>query len=129
MLNEKIYGFKHSKHREAILDVLSKSDNPLTAQELHEKIGVSIPTVYRILEQLCEKGIVAKRAILDSKTSSYEISGHRHNAVCLGCKKIKPLNHKVNGFIFTDFINFRATYLQGERGRPLRYNGCAHHDR
>lgn len=92
MLNEKIYGFKHSKHREAILDVLSKSDNPLTAQELHEKIGVSIPTVYRILEQLCEKGIVAKRAILDSKTSSYEISGHRHYAVCLGCKKIKPLS-------------------------------------
>lgn len=91
MDKEKLSGLRITKNRTAVIEALENAEMPMTAQEIHEKIRVSIPTVYRILETLCEKGIAARSAILDSKTASYEIVRHRHYAVCLGCKKIKPL--------------------------------------
>lgn len=53
--------------------------------------GMSLSTVYRIVEKLYEKGIVNKNTIQDSDKFYYEMSAdkHRHYAICLGCGGMK----------------------------------------
>ena len=68
------------------------ADAPLTVENIYDKVdGMSLSTVYRIAEKLCEKGIVSKHTIQDSDKFYYElINGeHRHYAICLGCKEMR----------------------------------------
>ena len=49
------------------MQVLSDADAPLTVENIYDKVdGMSLSTVYRIAEKLCEKGIVSKHTIQDS---------------------------------------------------------------
>ena len=72
-------GLKCTKQRISVMQVLSDADAPLTVENIYDKVdGMSLSTVYRIAEKLCEKGIVSKHTIQ-----------HRHYAICLGCKEMR----------------------------------------
>ncbi len=88
-------GLKCTKQRIGLIEILSCASEPLTAEEIFEKAdGISLSTVYRICEKLCEKGIVNKNTIQDSDKFYYEIAdpAHKHHAICLGCKSMKYID-------------------------------------
>lgn len=85
-------GLKCTKQRITVLEVLSSSSAPLTVEKIFEQVeGMSLSTVYRIIEKLCEKGVVNKNTIQDSDKFYYELTNekHRHYAICLGCNSMK----------------------------------------
>lgn len=102
-------GLKCTKQRIMIMERLSKSPVPLTAEEIHERVDMSLSTVYRTVETLCEKGIVNKHTIRDSDKFYYEMitDKHRHYAICLGCRRMKYVDvcpvhtARVDGFTVT----------------------------
>ena len=88
-------GLKNTKCRAAILDILEQNDQPVAAESLfHELSGknitVNLSTIYRTLETLTSKNLIAKLNILGEDKAFYEYNrmGHRHYLICLGCKKI-----------------------------------------
>lgn len=89
-------GLKCTKQRIAVMQVLSAADEPLTAEDIHERVcDMSLSTVYRTAETLFEKGIVNKHTIKDSDKFYYDLvtEKHRHYAVCLGCKRMKYIEY------------------------------------
>lgn len=88
-------GLKCTKQRISVMKALSDACAPLTAENIFEKSeDISLSTVYRIVEKLCENGIVSKKTIQDSDKFYYELTGghHRHYAICLGCGEMKSVN-------------------------------------
>lgn len=91
-------GYKNTKSRKAIVEILEGTNAPITADELYfnirEKgISTNLSTVYRTLELMESKGLVIKTIITDGK-ARYELlkAEHRHHLICLNCNKIVPLD-------------------------------------
>lgn len=85
---------KVTKGRKAILDAVSKSKRPVSAEEILEKLSnskkpPSIATIYRTLGTLSEKGILLKNTNQDG-TSYYQINScsHKHYLSCVNCREI-----------------------------------------
>ena len=88
-------GVKSTKHRNAILGILERSEIPLTAEEIflslkdkHASIWLS--TVYRTLELLTIKNLVVKTTIMGDDKALYELNHneHKHHVICIGCHKM-----------------------------------------
>ncbi len=99
-ITDKILGNKNlkiTKARKLILETL-KGSLPKTASEIftlvRDKDGeLSLSTVYRTCETLSQKGILLKSNLIDDGVARYEYleTEHIHHAICLGCKKIFPI--------------------------------------
>ena len=87
-------GLKTTKQRRAVLSVLMEEQKPVTAEYIQEKSGIGVATTYRILDKMCEKGIVVKSQMLDSKNFTFELNRHEHKhyAVCMDCKGVTPID-------------------------------------
>lgn len=88
-------GLKCTKQRIRVMEILSEAKSPLTVEDIYEKTGeMSLSTVYRTLEKLCEKGVIKKNTIQDSDKFYYALTSgkHRHYAICLGCKTMKYID-------------------------------------
>lgn len=92
-------GLKATKHRTEIMDVLQKSDKPLSADQVFfelkkREIRVNLSTVYRVLEALADKNLAVKLNIPGDSRTLYEFKriGHKHYLICLGCNKMIPIN-------------------------------------
>ena len=89
--------YRMTKQRTIILDILRKMDTHPTADEIYVKVRAKIPrislgTVYRNLEFLCEQGLVTLLDIGGSQRR-YERVGEMHYHVrCLGCGKVEDLD-------------------------------------
>ena len=120
-------GLKVTLPRLKILEVLEKSPNHhLSAEDIyrvlidqHEEVGVA--TIYRVLSQFEESGIVQKLNF-ENNQAVYELCGleHHDNLVCVKCNKIIEFQddvieqHKIqiakkHGFELTD----HSLYLYG----------------
>ena len=89
---------KITKNRIAILKELEKREVPTTAEDIYNAISTkgekfSISSIYRALNQFCEKNIAKKTAEIDGTTYYQLTSGHIHSLICEKCKKIIPINH------------------------------------
>jgi Fur family ferric uptake transcriptional regulator len=92
-------GIKGTRQRIDVMAVLFSSAVPLTADDIYIHIRdgggekLSLSTVYRILDTLGQKEIVAKTGLIEGGKALYEIvSGvHRHNLICIKCHKLIPL--------------------------------------
>lgn len=89
---------KITKNRLAILKELQKREVPTTAEDIFNAISTkdekySISSVYRALNQFCEKNIAKKTAEIDGTTYFQLNNGHIHSLICEKCKKIIPINH------------------------------------
>ena len=86
-----VTGQRATKQRAAIADVLSTTDDFLSAQQLHDKLrdrgeSIGLTTVYRNLQALTESQQID--AIWDgSGETRYRhcSSGHHHHLVCREC--------------------------------------------
>jgi Fur family ferric uptake transcriptional regulator len=84
--------------RRAVVELLGRQDCCLTAQEIFDRLRaeggrrVGIATVYRVLEQLSERGLV-NRVDVGAGIARYEAalpSGeHHHHLVCADCGKVE----------------------------------------
>jgi Fur family ferric uptake transcriptional regulator len=88
-------GLRRTKSRKAILDILTKSSQPISAEQIYkllkeENIAIDISTVYRTLEAMENIELVKKINIMDDDKMLFEYNNmnHSHYLVCVGCKKI-----------------------------------------
>lgn len=91
-------GIKSTRQRIAVGQTLSGSEVPLTAEDIYLHVqetcpGMSLSTVYRVLDTLCEKDMVTKSGLMEGGRAMYEITPpvHRHNLICIRCHRIIPL--------------------------------------
>lgn len=85
-------GARHSKRREAILEVLTSGHRHLSAEEVHREArkrlpGIGIATVYRALKFLCGRGQLSEFLPADG-VARYEPAGsraHHDHLICTSC--------------------------------------------
>jgi Fur family ferric uptake transcriptional regulator len=99
-LHGKLKGCGHrlTVPRQAILDVLSNTQEHPSAEDIYLSVhkiypSIGLTTVYRTLELLVQNGLVFKFDFGDGR-ARYELSenpgsiGHHHHLVCTGCGRI-----------------------------------------
>lgn len=91
-------GCKNTKSRKAVIEVLKKTDIPMSAEEIFLSIkkdggSINLSTVYRNLELMEKKGLVEKTVMNDSK-SRFELTdnGHKHHLICTKCNRMVSLD-------------------------------------
>lgn len=116
-------GYRLTIARQAILDVLSKSEGHLSAEEIYTKArskfsNVGLTTVYRTLDVLSEVGMIYKLDFGDGR-ARYELAEgpkgahHHHHLVCTNCNTVID---------YTDFIKEEVELLrQTEKGLSDKY--------
>jgi Fur family ferric uptake transcriptional regulator len=92
-------GLKATTPRMVVLDIFeTHSRRHLTADDVvrcldERKVDLGLPTIYRVLAQLTEAGLLA-RSMFDWERASYELHGsspHGH-LVCIGCGTIEEFS-------------------------------------
>ena len=118
------YGYRLTLPREAILEVLTKAKEHLSAEDIyiivhenHPEVGLT--TVYRTLGLLVDMGVVFKFDFGDGKLR-YELAEgpegceHHHHLVCTSCNRV------IN---YTDFIDEEVELLKRtEQGLSKKYS-------
>jgi Fe2+ or Zn2+ uptake regulation protein len=89
---------KVTPRRLAVLEVMAGEGAFLSAEQVWTKVqarikSVGLPTVYRILEELAEGGMLA-RVIQDNRRLYYYYcrnEHHHHHFVCVSCRKVEDI--------------------------------------
>jgi Fur family transcriptional regulator, ferric uptake regulator len=87
------HNLKHTKQREAILEVFLEVRGHITSEELHNQVrerhpGIGYTTVYRTMKLLCDAGLAIERHFDDGLTR-YEVEHEHHDhLVCTRCGRI-----------------------------------------
>lgn len=88
---------KKTRPRLRVLRALEDTAGPMSAVELRRLLerdgSMPLSTVYRVLETFCAHELVQKTRLMENGPAVYERtpSGHRHYAVCIGCRKVVPV--------------------------------------
>ena len=118
------YGYRMTVQREAVLEVMTKSREHLSAEDIYHQLhkiypNIGLTTIYRTLELLVDTGLVYKFDFGDGR-ARYEISegpdshDHHHHLVCTCCGRI------IN---YTDFIDKEIELLkETEKGLSKKFN-------
>ena len=86
-------GLKHTRQRDAILDVFLEAEGHTTSEEIYRKVreghpGIGHTTVYRTMKLLVEAGLAQERHF-DDGAVRYEMEHEHHDhLVCLKCGAI-----------------------------------------
>jgi Fur family ferric uptake transcriptional regulator len=116
-------GYRLTMAREAILDILNRTTEHLSAEDIyfavHKKYpGIGLTTVYRTLELLVQLGLVFKFDFGD-KRARYELAvgpkgtRHHHHLVCTSCGRVID---------YTDFIDEEVELLSlTEKGLSKKF--------
>lgn len=117
-------GYRITMGREAILDILSQTDEHLSAEDIYMKIypvfpNIGLTTIYRTLDILANMGLVFKFDFGDGR-ARYELAEgpkgahHHHHLICNSCHRIID---------YTDFIEEELNLLkETEKGLSQKYN-------
>ncbi len=99
------HGFRLTRARWAILELMRRSKGHLNAKQIYTKIrkrhsDIGLTTVYRTLDLFVRLRLVYKYEFGDGQ-STYELSGceHHHHLVCSGCGKVIDYGDFLNGEI------------------------------
>lgn len=91
-------GFRMTRDRRIILQVLRESAIPLTAEDVLERVNAIVPevalsTVYRTLDELVSRGSMQRTLLSNDGHAFFELvrHAHRHYMVCLGCHQMFPI--------------------------------------
>ncbi|MEO0155770.1 MAG: Fur family transcriptional regulator [candidate division WOR-3 bacterium] len=117
-------GYRITIARQAILDILSKTNEHLSAEDIFfavhkEYPNIGLTTVYRTLELLVQLGLVYKYDFGDGK-ARYELTEgpkgklHHHHLVCTECGRVIDYSD----FIDEEFELLRRT----EKGLSKKYD-------
>jgi len=98
-LSGQLKGFRMTRDRRTILEVLGKVSIPLTADDVFKRVNTALPgmalsTVYRTLDELVSRGSVQRTLLSNDSHSFFELVGnaHRHYMVCFGCHRMFPIS-------------------------------------
>ncbi|MFA4989370.1 MAG: transcriptional repressor [Candidatus Omnitrophota bacterium] len=117
-------GYRITSGREAILEVLSKSDKHLSAEDIYMKVhpkypNIGLTTIYRTLDVLASLGLIFKFDFGD-KRARYELAEgpkgahHHHHLICTSCNRVID---------YADFIDEEVELLnQTEKGLAKKYD-------
>lgn len=90
--------FRLTPARVAIVEVALNAGVPMSAEQVaaelsRKRVSANITTVYRELEFLRQRGILAPVTLADG-VQRYESAdlGHHHHLVCLGCNGIQDID-------------------------------------
>ena len=92
------HGLKATKGRLAVIDILKDAHVPMCALDVYNAIKdettASLSTVYRILNQLTEAGIL-EASVQQEDVTCYEFHNEEHNhyIVCSKCGKFTPIHN------------------------------------
>lgn len=87
---------RYTRGRRAVISALTRADGPLSASELHDHVGRSLPisSIYRSLSVLQDAGVLAPHHGAKGITR-YELAewlrGHHHHLVCLECGAVEDV--------------------------------------
>ena len=87
------HNLKHTKQREAILEVFLNAQGHITGEELYQRVrernrNIGYTTVYRTMKLLCDAGLAIERNF-DEGVTRYEVEHKHHDhLVCVRCGKI-----------------------------------------
>ena len=86
------HNLKHTKQREAILEVFLSLKGHTTSEDLYQEVrarhsNIGYTTVYRTMKLLCDAGL-AQESSFDGVTR-YEVANEHHDhLICMRCGKI-----------------------------------------
>ena len=117
-------GYRMTKPREAILGVMEKTKDHLSAEDIYLAVhkfypNIGLTTIYRNLELLVEMGLIVKFEFGHGK-AKYELADqyskkeHHHHLVCKKCSRI---------FEYSDFMEKEGQFLKDtEKGLSKKYD-------
>ena len=89
---------KVTPRRQEIMNCLGGEESYLSAEEVWSRVNarlgsIGLPTVYRILDELAEAGVVTRIFLSDRKQYYYLCSnqGHHHHFVCESCRRVEDV--------------------------------------
>jgi Fur family zinc uptake transcriptional regulator/Fur family ferric uptake transcriptional regulator len=90
---------KVTPRRLAVMDVIARESTFLSPEEVWERLkgklkSIGLPTVYRILEELAEGGVVT-RVMQDSRQLYYYFCRNKerhHHFICVACRRVEDVN-------------------------------------
>ena len=92
-------GFKVTKPRLLVLEILTKTNKPISPHEIHEKTKGKInrASVYRVLEILVASELV-RRIDFRHNHPHYEFNKHddHHHIICLSCGFSEEIDCKIS---------------------------------
>ena len=119
--DQKLKGLRHSKNRDSVISVLSESDIPMSIENIFYKVkeqnsGISLSTIYRIIDKLIDLDIVRKSA-MDGDKTLYELTrnGHHHYIICTKCKKMAILESCPISELEQKISNDTGFYITGHK--------------
>jgi Fur family ferric uptake transcriptional regulator len=92
-------GYRRGGGRAAVIDLLDAQECALTAQEIEDRLRaadrrVGRATIYRVLDELLELGLLGKVEVGDGVTRFESVypdgAEHHHHFVCGNCGKLIP---------------------------------------
>ncbi|MGB9839777.1 Fur family transcriptional regulator [Thermovenabulum sp.] len=112
-------GLKVTGKRRAIIDILLKSGNMLSAKSIYEKVKKEYPdinfsTVYRNLNLLAKKGILCF-VLSENKSMIFSVKlseNHHHHVVCKNCGSSVAINYCPMKFIEKELENFGFSAME-----------------
>ena len=120
-IRQNLKGLRSSKNRDCVISVLSKTSIPLSIEDIFYKVktknnGISLSTVYRIIDKLVELNIVIKSATYGDK-ALYELvqNGHHHYIICTKCKKMAILDSCPISELEQKILNDTGFYVTGHK--------------
>ncbi|MBL0226869.1 MAG: transcriptional repressor [Geobacteraceae bacterium] len=90
---------KVTPRRQEIMNCLGREQSYLSADEVWERIkprlgSIGLPTVYRILDELAEAGVITRIFLSDRKQNYFLCAnqeGHHHHFVCESCRRVEDV--------------------------------------
>lgn len=126
-------GFRMTRDRRIILQVLGEVSIPLTAEDVLERVnaalpGIALSTIYRTLDELVNRGSAQRTLLRNDSHAFFELmrNVHRHYMVCFGCHRMFP----IGSCPVEDFASRAAEELDFEvTDHSLVLYGYCHHCR
>jgi Fur family transcriptional regulator, ferric uptake regulator len=94
-------GYRLTRQRTLILDVISRNCQHLSADEIHREVvrhnpAINLATVYRTLNWLHGAGLIRKIDVgRDRLLYEYAAAGEHHHLICRACEAEYEIDHHV----------------------------------
>ncbi len=99
-------GYKLTKPRRAVIDILTKKQHPLTAADIHRYLpSIDLASIYRALDVLTKLNIAQVEQVNNSSYYYLDSTLH-HHIICEQCgyKQCLPCKHTFN---INNFVNIK----------------------